>query len=53
MYSAFKLEKASEGVVWGIREQGTLTEQNLTAYKKIGETLAKAAIDKKAKVPTD
>ena len=53
MYSAFKLEKVSEGVVYGIREQGTLSEQNLTACKKVGEALAKAAIEKEAKVPTD
>jgi multimeric flavodoxin WrbA len=53
MYSAFKLEKVSEGVAYGIREQGTLSEQNLTACKKIGEALAKAAIEKEAKVPTD
>ena len=53
MYSAFKLEKASEGVVWGIREQGTLSEPNLTACKKIGEALAKAAIEKEAKAPLD
>ena len=53
MYSPFKLEKISEGAVWGTREQGTLSEQNLTACKKIGEALAKAAIEKEAKVPTD
>ena len=53
MYSSFKLEKVFEGVVWGTREQGTLSEQNLTACKKIGEALAKAAIEKEAKVPTD
>jgi len=53
IYSAFKLEKISEGVVLGIREQGTLNEQNLSACKKIGEALAKAAIEKEAKVPTD
>jgi multimeric flavodoxin WrbA len=53
MYSSFKLEKASDGVAWGTREQGTLNEQSLTACKKIGETLAKAAIEKKSKVPTD
>jgi multimeric flavodoxin WrbA len=53
MYSSFKLEKVSEGVAVGTREQGTLSEQNLTACKKIGEALAKTAIEKKAKVPTD
>jgi hypothetical protein len=53
MFSSFKLEKASEGVVCGATGQGTLSEQNLTACKKIGETLAKSAIERKAKVPTD
>jgi len=53
MYAAFKLEKVSEGAVCGIREQGTLGEQNLTTCKKLGEALAKAAIEKEAKVPTD
>jgi hypothetical protein len=53
MYSSFKLEKVSEGVVWGTREQGPLSEQSLTACKKIGEALAKAAIEKEARVPTD
>jgi hypothetical protein len=36
-----------------IWDQGTLSEQNLTACKKIEEALAKAAIEKEAKVPTD
>jgi multimeric flavodoxin WrbA len=53
MYSSFKLEKVSEGVAWGTREQGKISEQILTACKKIGEALAKAAIEKEAKVPTD
>ena len=53
MYSAFKLEKVFEGVARGIREQGTSSEQDLTSCKKLGEALAKAAIEKKAKVPTD
>jgi hypothetical protein len=53
MYSSFKLEKVSEGVLWGTREQGTLNEQIVTACKKPGEALAKAAIEKEAKVPTD
>jgi len=53
MYSSFKLEKASEGVVWGIRDQGAPSEKELTACKKIGEALAKAAVEKEAKEPTD
>jgi len=53
MFSSFKLEKMSEGVVWGIREQGPLSEQSLAGCKKIGETLAKAATEKQTTVPTD
>ena len=53
MYSSFKLEKASEGIVCRTIEQETLSEQSLIACKKIGESLAKAAIEKEAKVPTD
>jgi multimeric flavodoxin WrbA len=53
MYTSFKLEKVSEGVAWGTREQEKQSEQNLTACKKIGEALAKAAIEREAKVPTD
>ena len=53
MFSSFKLEKVSEGMACGIREQGTLSEQNFAVCKKIGETLAKAAIEKEAKEPTD
>jgi len=53
MYSHFELEKASEGLVWGTREQGTPSGQDLSACKKIGESLAKAALEKEAKVPTD
>jgi multimeric flavodoxin WrbA len=52
MYSSFKLKKVSEGVAWGTGEQGAPSEHNLTACRKIGEALAKAAIEKKAKVPT-
>jgi len=53
MYSSFKLEKASEGIVCRTIEQETLSEQSLIACKKIGESLAKAAIEKEAKVPAD
>ena len=52
MYSSFKLEKVSEGVTWGTREQGTPSKKDLTVCKKIGEALAKAAIEKEAKAPT-
>jgi multimeric flavodoxin WrbA len=47
MCSSFRLEKVSEGVVWGTREHGTISEQDLTACRKIGEALAKAALRKK------
>jgi multimeric flavodoxin WrbA len=53
MFSSFKLEKASEGVALGNREQGTISKEDLAKCKKIGEALAKAAIEKEAKVPTD
>jgi len=53
LFSPFKLEKSSEGVACGTSEKGTLSAQNLTACRKVGESLAKAAIEKEAKVPTD
>ncbi len=53
MFTYFKLEKACEGAVWGIREQGAISEQTLTACRNIGEALAKAAVKRKAKEPTD
>ena len=53
MYSPFKLEKVSEGLVWGLRDQGAPSEKDLTACKKIGEDLAKAALKKEKIVPED
>ena len=48
MISSFRLEKTAEGVV----SQGTPTEGDLAACKKLGEALAEAAI-KRAEAPTD
>ncbi len=53
MYPPFKLEKASEGLVWGLRDQGAPSEKDLTACKKIGETLANAALKKEIIVPEE
>jgi NAD(P)H-dependent FMN reductase len=53
MFSSFRLERASEGVACGTSEKGTFNAQNLIACRKIGESLAKAAIEKETKVPTD
>ena len=48
MISSFRLEKVAEGVV----SQGTPTERDLAACRKLGEVLAEAAI-KRAEAPTD
>ena len=53
MYSRFNLEKVSEGVVWGTRDQGTPSEQDLTVCKKIGVTLARAALEREGEMPAD
>jgi multimeric flavodoxin WrbA len=53
MFSWFKLEKACDGLVWGLREHGAESDQTLTGCQEIGEKLAKAAVEKKAAVPTD
>ena len=53
MYTYFKFEKACDGLVWGVRDQGDQREQILIACRKIGEALAKASIANKTKVPID
>jgi hypothetical protein len=46
MISSFRLEKAADGVV----SQREPNEENLKACKKLGETLAKRALER-AEVP--
>ena len=46
MISSFRLEKVADGVV----SQGEISEENLRACKKLGETLAKRALER-AEVP--
>jgi multimeric flavodoxin WrbA len=53
IFPAFKMEKAAEGVVWGLREKGPPFEKDLSELKKLGETLAKAAVERKTRVPED
>ena len=48
MISSFRLEKVADGVV----SQGEPSEENLKACKKVGETLAKRALER-AGVPKD
>lgn len=53
IFPAFRMEKAVEGVVWGLRDRGSPFEKDLSELKKLGEALAKAAVKKKAVVPED
>jgi multimeric flavodoxin WrbA len=53
IFPAFKMEKAVEGVVWGLREKGSPLEKDLSELKKLGETLAKAAVERKTETPED
>jgi multimeric flavodoxin WrbA len=53
IFPAFKMEKAAEGVVWGLREKGSPFEKDLSELKRLGETLAKAAVERKTRVPED
>ncbi|MBO3839831.1 MAG: NAD(P)H-dependent oxidoreductase [Thermoproteota archaeon] len=53
IFPAFKMEKVTEGVVWGLREKGSPFEKDLSELKKLGEALAKAAVERKTKVPED
>jgi len=48
MISSFRLEKVADGVV----SQGEPSEENLKVCKKLGETLAKRALER-AEVPKD
>jgi len=48
MISSFRLEKVADGVV----SQGVPTEENLRACKRLGETLAKRALER-AEAPKD
>jgi multimeric flavodoxin WrbA len=48
MISSFRLEKVADGVV----SQGEPSEENLRACKKLGETLAKRAVER-VEVPKD
>jgi multimeric flavodoxin WrbA len=48
MISSFRLEKVADGVV----SQGEPNEENLTACKKLGESLAKRALER-AEMPKD
>ena len=53
MFSYFNMKKVSEGVVWGVRDQGTPNEQDLTECKKLGEALAKTALKRAEETPKD
>lgn len=53
IFPAFRMEKTIEGVAWGLRDQGSPFEKDLSEFKKIGEALAKAAVERKTKVPED
>jgi multimeric flavodoxin WrbA len=48
MISSFRLEKVADGIV----SQGEIGKENLKACKKLGETLAKRALER-AEVPKD
>ncbi len=52
-FPAFKMEKAAEGVVWGLREKGSPFGKDLSELKRLGETLAKAAVERKTRTPED
>ncbi len=53
IFPAFKMDKAAEGVAWGLRERGSPFEKDLSELKRLGEALAKAAVERKIKVPED
>ncbi|MEM2087486.1 MAG: NAD(P)H-dependent oxidoreductase [Thermoproteota archaeon] len=53
IFPAFKMEKATEGVVWGLREKGSPFEKDLSELKRLGEALAKVAVERKTKMPED
>jgi hypothetical protein len=52
MYSPLRFDKAFEDIVWVLRDQGTPSEKDLDSCRKVGEALAKAVLEKEAKVPT-
>ncbi|MBO3797566.1 MAG: NAD(P)H-dependent oxidoreductase [Thermoproteota archaeon] len=53
IFPAFKMEKAAGGIVWGLREKGSPFEKDLSELKRLGETLAKAAVERKTRMPED
>ncbi|MBO3831989.1 MAG: hypothetical protein FGF51_01185 [Candidatus Brockarchaeota archaeon] len=53
IFPAFKMEKAAGGVVWSLREKGAPFEKDLSELKRLGETLAKAAVERKTGTPED
>jgi multimeric flavodoxin WrbA len=51
IFSAFRFEKISEGIAWGLRDRGSPKEQDLSECKALGKALAEATLKKKAEVP--
>jgi len=51
IFPAFGMEKVVDGVAWGLREHGSPFEKDLSELKRLGETLAKAAVKRRTKVP--
>lgn len=51
IFPAFRLEKISEGIVWGLRDRGSPKEQELLECKALGKALAEAALKRKAEEP--
>jgi multimeric flavodoxin WrbA len=51
IFPAFKMEKAAEGVAWALREKGSPIGKDLSELKRLGEALAKAAVERKTRVP--
>lgn len=48
---AFKMEKVTEGIAWGLRDHGPPAERDLSELRKLGETLAREVLKRKTEVP--
>ncbi|MEM3712194.1 MAG: NAD(P)H-dependent oxidoreductase [Thermoproteota archaeon] len=48
IFPAFRIEKVVEGIAWGLRDQGSPLEKDLSKLKELGEALAKAAKERKS-----
>ncbi|MEM1554757.1 MAG: NAD(P)H-dependent oxidoreductase [Thermoproteota archaeon] len=48
IFPAFRMEKVVEGIAWGLRDQGSPFEKDLSELKRLGEALAKAAKERKS-----